>query len=84
MGFKHDNHFEKGKPFDATVYNSQSHLLTETSEKNRLATILYTADSSRIVGTIVNGKWVVKNQHHVNGHFIKSAFTKAMRELRIR
>ncbi len=84
MGINQANHFEVGRPFDAIVYNSQSHLLAETSEKNRLATLLYTSDSSRIVGTIVNGKWVVKNQHHNNGHSIKTAFTKAMRELKNR
>jgi formimidoylglutamate deiminase len=84
MGLKTENHFEIGKPFDAVVYNSGSHLLSETSEKNRLATILFTSDSSRIAGTIINGKWVVKNQHHEQGHPIKIAFSKAMRELRNR
>jgi formimidoylglutamate deiminase len=84
MGINRANHFEIGKPLDAVVYNSQSHLLAETSEKNRLATLLYTSDSSRVTGTILNGKWVVKNQHHVNGHSIKTAFIKAMRELKIR
>jgi formimidoylglutamate deiminase len=84
MGLKTENHFKIGKPFDAVVYNSGSHLLSETSEKNRLATILFTSDSSRIAGTIINGKWVVKNQHHINGHPIKIAFSKAMRELRNR
>ncbi len=84
MGIKQRNHFEIGKPFDAIVYNSQSHLLAETSQKNRLATLLYTSDPSRVMGTIVDGKWVVKNQHHINGYSIKAAFTKAMRELKIR
>jgi len=84
MGIQQSNHFEIGKTFDAVVYNSQSHLLAETSEKNRLSTLVYTADSSRTIGTIVNGKWVVKNQHHINGHSIKNAFTKAMMELKTR
>jgi len=84
MGIRQNNHFEVGKSLDAIVYNSQSHLLAETSEKNRLATLLYTSDSSRGIGTIVKGKWIVKNQHHINGHSIKTAFTKAMRELKNR
>jgi formimidoylglutamate deiminase len=84
MGIGQANHFELGKPFDAIVFNSQSHLLAETSEKSRLATLLYTSDSSRVAGTIINGRWVVKNQHHVNGHSIKAAFTKVMRELKTR
>lgn len=78
MGHTLKNHFEVGQPFDAIVYNAQSHLLADTSEKNRLATIVFTGDSSRNLGTIVNGKWVVKNQHHQNGHFIKEQFSKAI------
>lgn len=84
MGTLQSNHFEIGRPFDAVVYNAQSHLLSETSEKSRLATLLYTSDSSRVLGTIINGKWVVKNQHHTNGRAIKSAFSKAIRELKTR
>jgi formimidoylglutamate deiminase len=84
MGRKTNDFFEPGQPFDALVINAQTHLLADTSEKNRLASIVYTSDSSRNLGTIVNGKWVVKNQHHVNGHSIKTAFSKAMKELKNR
>jgi formimidoylglutamate deiminase len=84
MGIESQNHFELDKPFDAVVYNSQSHMLAETAERNRLATVLYSADSSRILGTIVNGKWVVKNQHHIRGHAIKMAFSIAMNALKTR
>jgi formimidoylglutamate deiminase len=84
MGRKTSDHFEVGQPFDALIVSATSHLLADTSEKNRLASIVYTSDSSRNLGTIVNGKWVVKNQHHQNGHAIKVAFAKAMRELKNR
>lgn len=84
MGVTASNHFEIGYPFDAVIYNAQTHLLADTTEKNRLATILYTSDSSRIMGTLVNGKWMVKDQHHIQGHSIKTAFSKAMRELKNR
>jgi formimidoylglutamate deiminase len=84
MGRKTNDFFETGQPFDALVINAQTHLLADTSEKNRLASIIYTSDSSRNLGTIVNGKWVVKNQHHTNGHAIKTAFSKAMKELKNR
>ncbi len=84
MGRKTADHFEIGQPFDALVVSATSHLLGDTSEKNRLATIVYTSDSSRNLGTIVNGKWVVKNQHHQSGHSIKVAFSKAMKELKNR
>lgn len=84
MGFKSKNHFEVGQSFDAVIYNSTTHLLADTSEKNRLSTLIFTSDSSRIMGTIVNGHWIVKDQHHVQGHSIKKAFSKAMRELKNR
>ncbi len=84
MGRKTSDHFEIGQPFDALVISATTHLLADTSEKNRLATILFAGDSSRNTGTIINGKWVVKNQHHQNGHAIKVAFAKAMRELKNR
>lgn len=84
MGRKTNDLFEVGQPFDALVINAQTHLLADTSEKNRLASIVYTSDSSRNLGTIVNGRWVVKNQHHVNGHEIKMAFSKAIKEIKNR
>ena len=84
MGRKTFDHFEIGQPFDAVIISATTHLLADTSEKNRLATILFTGDSSRNTGTIINGHWVVKNQHHQNGHAIKVAFAKAMKELRNR
>lgn len=84
MGRETNDHFEIGQQFDALVINAQTHLLADTSEKNRLASIIYTSDSSRNLGTIVNGKWIVKNQHHANGHAIKTAFSKAMKELKNR
>ena len=84
MGRKTKNHFEVGQPLDALVISATSHLLADTSEKNRTATIAYSSDSSRNMGTIVNGKWVVKNQHHKDGHAIKLAFARAMKELKNR
>ncbi len=84
MGIVSNNHFEIGQPFDAVVYQSGAHLVANSSPKNRLATLLYTGDTSRIAGTIVNGKWVVKDQHHQNGHSVKPAFAKAMRDIKNR
>ncbi len=84
MGRKTSDHFEVGQPFDALVINAKTHLLADTSEKNRLSSIIYTSDSSRNLGTIVRGKWVVKNQHHIQGAEIKAAFSNAMRALKNR
>ena len=84
MGRETSDHFEIGQPFDALIVSATTHLLADTSDKNRLASILFTGDSSRNMGTIVNGNWVVKNQHHQNGHDIKVAFAKVMKELKNR
>lgn len=84
MGLDMKDHFSPGQPLDAVVYNAQSHLLSSTSELNRLATILYTSDSSKNLGTIINGKWVVKNQHHISGRKLKVDFAKAMAGLKNR
>jgi formimidoylglutamate deiminase len=84
MGRSTTSHFEIGQPLDALVINAGTHLLADTSEKNLLASVVYTSDSSRNIGTLVGGKWAVKNQHHQAGHEIKSAFSKAMKELRNR
>ena len=84
MGTLSVDNFAIGQSFDAVVYSASSHLFENTSEKNRLATILYTSDTSKIVGTLVAGKWVVKGGHHHNGAILKKEFGKAIRKLNIR
>jgi formimidoylglutamate deiminase len=81
MGIQSQDHFSIGQPFDAVVFNASSHLLENSSDRNRLPTLIYTSDTSKILGTIINGKWVVKSQHHDNGAAIKNAFNKSMKEL---
>ncbi len=84
MGRGVQEHFAPGLPLDTVVYKSDSHLV-EVSPASKLASVLvYTSDSSRILGTMVNGKWIVKDQHHIRGRAIKQAFTKAMSTLRDR
>lgn len=84
MGQPANNHFEMGKPLDAFVVSATTHLLADTSEKARMSTIVFTGDTSRNIGTLVSGKWVVKDQHHVAGHTIKEKFSLAMKQLAIR
>jgi formimidoylglutamate deiminase len=81
MGIQSQDHFSIGQLFDAVVFNASSHLLENSSDRNRLPTLIYTSDTSKILGTIINGKWVVKSQHHDNGAAIKNAFNKSMKEL---
>lgn len=84
MGTSSVDNFALGQSFDAVVYSASSHLFENTSEKNRLATIVYTSDTSKIIGTLVAGKWVVRNGHHRNGSILKNEFGKAMKKLTLR
>lgn len=73
--------FERNKPFDAVVYRSDSPLLSRPGLENLLSTIIYTADPSCILGTLVNGRWVVKNNVHYRMDTIKRAFKRALKSL---
>jgi len=84
MGVATENHFAINQPLDAYVINSKSPLLSFTSMPNVLSTIIYSVDASMALGTLVNGKWVVRNQKHNHSISITKAFTQAMREIKSR
>ena len=77
---RRDHHFAIGEAFDAVVFDGESSLFNKTLDYV-LPSIIYTADSSTILGTIVNGEWVVKNQFHANEKRIKAAFRNTMKSL---
>jgi formimidoylglutamate deiminase len=79
MGLSSTDYFDVGNAFDAVVYNGENPLLITAGEKHLLATLLYTADSASILGTIVNGRWIVKEQTHKNEGAILENFQKAMK-----
>lgn len=81
MGRNTTDHFAVGEPFDAVVYNSRSPRLSTAKAENLLSVLLYHCNSSMAIGTIVNGKWVVKNQRHTSLDQIRDAFVKAMKEI---
>lgn len=81
MGLVSKNHFEVGRPFDAVVYQARSPRLSTASVENLTAAIVYHANSSMTLGTIVDGKWVVKNQRHIAFEKIRISFVEAMKEL---
>ncbi|MEI9919166.1 MAG: formimidoylglutamate deiminase [Bacteroidota bacterium] len=70
-----------GESFDVVVYNARSPRLATATRDNLLSVLLYHGNSSLAMGTIVNGDWVVKDQHHRDFEKIRSGFIKAMREL---
>ena len=84
MGIDSAENFEVGRGFDAVIFDSQAPLLSSTRLENLASSIVYAADSDYLLGTIVNGKWVVKENIHFRTKQIKSAFNLAMRQLKNR
>lgn len=76
-GLKSENFFSIGQSMDAVIFRSSAYLTSE----HLLPTILYTSDSSSIMGTLIDGDWVVKGQFHKKEKSIQSRFEKAMTEL---
>jgi formimidoylglutamate deiminase len=81
MGVKCKEFFETGQPLDAVVFSGESPLLSHGNTPHLLSTIVYNSDSADIFGTLVNGRWVVKDQRHVSGKGILSAFTSVIKNL---
>jgi formimidoylglutamate deiminase len=81
MGLPTGDYFETGKSFDAVIYRADSPLLDDHNVDTLLSTIVYTSDSADCLGTIVQGKWVVKDQQHVNIKGIRDRFKATMKKL---
>ncbi|ELR71049.1 Formiminoglutamic iminohydrolase [Fulvivirga imtechensis AK7] len=84
MGNENTYYFEAGKPFDAVVYNAEAALLASSSAENRLSSIVYAADVAMTLGTIINGKWKVKNNIHSDHRDIVNNFVQCVAKLKIR
>jgi formimidoylglutamate deiminase len=83
MGIHTENFFGLNRSFDAIVYDSNSPLIAATSSSNLLNTILYTGDSSSVLGTLVNGQWRVRSNKHYD-ETIQSNFLRAIKALKNR
>src|SRR5258706_14687727 len=79
MGLKFENHFIVGQPLDAVVYDASTPLLGNTSLESILGTLVYSTDVRAPLGTLVDGKWIVRNQRHLSKSKIRSDFSKAIR-----
>jgi formimidoylglutamate deiminase len=82
MGNSAEKFFAEGQPLDAVIYDGHSPLLASHGSQHRLSTIVYTADASVVLGTMINGEWVVKKQHHMNEREIRTAFRKTMKTIK--
>lgn len=81
MGLAAGDTFEIGHPFDGVVFDASAPSLSHQSWPHLLSSILYTADSGSIIGTIVNGRWVVRNQRHENTQRFREAYRRVMRTI---
>ncbi len=84
MGIKSTDHFAVGQSLDALVIDGASPLVSTTSLKNISATLVYTGDPSNNLGTLVNGRWIVKGQHHRDQSVISRDFSAAMNKIKAR
>ena len=75
------DYFKVGQPLDAVVYDASAPLVSAGHTNQRLSSIFYTADSSAILGTLVNGRWVVGNGRSRDTDKIRYDYEKAMRSM---
>jgi formimidoylglutamate deiminase len=80
MGLQQNDYFMIGKSMDAVIYDAHRPLLMQAGKEHLLAAILYTASPSEILGTIVAGKWIVKNNYHFREGEIVKAFSATIRQ----
>jgi formimidoylglutamate deiminase len=81
MGGRVSDHFEMGSRFDSVVFDAASPRIAGSEPDDVLSSILYHHDSSSMLGTILNGRWVVKNGHHVHGPQIRTKYLNAMKKV---
>ncbi len=84
MGLSGDAPLQVGKSLNVVVYDGTAPLLANTSQEKLMASIVYASDSAMVLGTIVNGQWLVKHNKHIRGEGIQAAFAKAMRSIKNR
>lgn len=84
MGNTCENYFEVGRPMDAVVIDAHAPLIATSRPEHILSTLVYSGDRAHFKGTIVNGKWKVKEGHHLKQDEIVRDFKKSLGELKIR
>ena len=76
MGLDSKAFFEVGAPFDALVYDTDFPPLALARRERRLSTIVYCCDASALVGTIVGGRFVVRDGHHIEGERLRERYRR--------
>lgn len=81
MGVDMTDFFEIGKPFDAAVYDAEEPLFLRGAVEHVLPTLIYTADSAALLGTIVNGQWIIKRNNHNREEQIRVNFNQTIKKI---
>lgn len=81
MGIRVSDFFETGHPLDAVVYSGDSPLLNTAGDEHLLSTLVYSADSTSVAGTLVDGEWICTRGRHRNEAEIGKAFQQAMEKI---
>ena len=84
MGEKKSNFLTVGDFLDAVILNANTPLISVSKPETILATLVYSGQTSDLMGTLVNGQWVIKNQKHINQEAIQTSFIKSMGQIKIR
>lgn len=84
MGVNNLDNFNLGSPFDAVIFDGQSPLLEATSPTHLASAMVYSSDTHHCLGTLVNGRWIVKRNRHEKEEQIKPAFLKALHQMKTR
>lgn len=81
MGLPPKQFLQVNAPLDVVVFNANSPLLTHGKNDFLLPSIVYNCDSADILGTMVNGKWVVKDQHHADQKETRRSFEQVLKTI---
>ena len=81
MGQPAQHFFAVGQPLDAVVMDAEAPLIAASGTQHLCNTLVYSSDSAHQLGTLVNGKWVVKNGQHLHKESITATFVKTLKEL---
>ncbi|MBM3178064.1 MAG: formimidoylglutamate deiminase [Bacteroidetes bacterium] len=80
MGEHQEGFFKVGTYFDAVAYDAQLPVLQNAGPAYRLAALMYTG--AMPMGTLVRGRWVVKNGEHCHQAEIANQYRKAVSKLK--
>ena len=84
MGKSSTGYFKVGDFLDAIVLDADHPLVASSAPDKVISTFIYAGDPTFLAGTMVRGKWRVKQQRQITHSSHVSAFKRAMEQLAIR